>query len=68
MTKYRLDKTFGKSQTFEEADDNREYWLQKDVKERLKAAWYLISCAYGFDLDNPPGLDKTVFSMRKHKV
>ena len=67
MTKYRLDKTQFKAQSFEQADDNRAYWLQKDVKERVKAAWYLISCAYGFDLDNPPRLDKTVFSTRKHQ-
>ena len=65
---YRLDKSYGKAQSFKEADNNREYWLQKDTKERLQAAWYLISCAYQFDLDNPPRLDRTVFSMRKHKV
>ena len=68
MTKYQLDRTFGKAQTFAEADNNTDYWRQKDAKERLQAAWYLISCAYGFDLDNPPRLDRTVFSMRKHKV
>jgi hypothetical protein len=67
MKKYRLDKTYGKAQTIEEADKNREYWLQMSVKERLKAAWYLISCAYGFDLEKPPRLDKMAFSMRKHK-
>jgi len=66
MTKYRLDKTFGRVQTFWEADNNRDYWLKKDTKERLRAAWYLISCAYGFKLDNPPRMDKTVFSTRKH--
>jgi hypothetical protein len=68
MKKYRLDRTYGKAQSIEEADDNRIYWLQKNVKERLIAAWYLISCAYGFELENPPGLDKKAFSMRKHKI
>ena len=67
MSTYRLDKTIGKAQTFKEADNNRDFWLQKDVKERLRAAWYLISCAYGFELDNPPRLDKTAFSSRKHQ-
>jgi hypothetical protein len=68
MTKYRLDRTFGKAQTLKEADDNRKYWLQKSVTERLGAAWYLISCAYGFDIENPPRLDKNIFSMRRHKI
>ena len=67
MNQYRLDKTFGLAQTFAEADNNRAYWLQKDVSERLSAAWYLICKAYGIDPENPPGLDKTVFSMRKHQ-
>jgi hypothetical protein len=68
MNNYRLDRTFGKAQSFKEADNNRDYWLQKSAGERLRAAWYLISCAYRFDLDSPPRLDKRVFSMRKHKV
>jgi len=66
MAKYRLDKSFFKAQSFQEADNQKQYWLQKNVSERLGAAWYLISCAYDFSLDNPPKLDKTVFSMRKH--
>ncbi len=66
MNAYRLDKTFGKSQSFEEADDNRAYWLQKEPAERLQAAWYLTCCAYGISWSNPPRMDKTVFSMRKH--
>ncbi len=68
MTKYRLDKTYGKAQTFREAENNRDYWLKKDVKERLHAAWYLTCMAYGYSLDDPPRLDKTIFSMRKHRI
>ena len=67
MSKYRLDKTYGKAQTFKEADNNKAYWLQQDVKERLKAAWYLISSTFGISHDNPPRMDKTIFSMRKHR-
>jgi hypothetical protein len=67
MKKYRLDKTYGKAQTFTEADNNKDYWLLKNVSERLKAAWFLIASAYGFQLENPPRLDKTKFCMRKHQ-
>jgi len=68
MSDYRLDKTFFKAQSFEEADKQNIYWLQKDVKERLRAAWYLTSCAYGFSIDDPPQIDKSAFHMRKHKI
>jgi hypothetical protein len=67
MNNYRLDKTYGKAQTFNEADDNRGYWLQKDASERIKAAWFLIASAYGFSLDHPPRIDKSKFTMRKHQ-
>lgn len=67
MSDYKLDKIYFKAQSFEEADNQSSYWRKKDVTERLRAAWYLISCAYGFSLDNPPRIDKSVFSMRKHK-
>jgi hypothetical protein len=67
MTKYRIDRSYGKAQTLKEADNNMEYWLQKDVKERLKAAWYLTCMCYGIDPDNSPNLDRTVFEMGKHQ-
>ncbi len=63
---YRLDRTAFKIQSFEEAADTKEYWLSKTPDERLAAAWYLTCCAYGIDYDNPPRLDRTVFSMRKN--
>jgi len=66
MTKYRLDKTIGKAQTIQEADNNRTYWMNKDIEERLSAAWYLITSIYGFTPENSPGLDKSIFGMRKH--
>ncbi|GAA4042922.1 hypothetical protein GCM10022409_31080 [Hymenobacter glaciei] len=34
--------------------------------ERLRAAQYLNSVAFNFDLDNPPRLDRTAFSCRAH--
>ncbi len=64
---YKLDRTAFKAQTFQEADNNVEYWKSKPYEERLKAAWYLISCAYNLPLDHPPRLDKTVFAFRKHQ-
>ncbi len=62
----RLDRTRFKMQSFQEADDQLQYWLTKTPVERLQAAYYLISVAWGFDINNPPRLDRTKFSMRKH--
>ena len=39
-------------QTFKEAAHQLEYWNTKTVEERLSAAFYLISVAYNFDIDN----------------
>ena len=68
MTKYRLDKTYFKAQSFKEADNNIEYWRTKSVSERLQASWFLTCHAYGYSSEDPPGMDKTAFSMRKHQL
>lgn len=64
--KYRLDRTQFKMQSFEEADMQYDYWKKQSITERLRAATYLISVAFDFDLNHPPRLDRTIFSMRKH--
>ncbi len=68
MEKPKLDRTAFKINTFESADNNKEYWLSKTPDERFAAAWYLICCAYNIDYNNPPKLDRTCFSMRKHDL
>lgn len=65
---FKLDRTVFKHQSIEEADKNTNYWLSKTHEERLAASFYLNSIAYNFDINNPPKMDKTVFSMRKHKI
>ncbi len=65
MTKYRLDRTAFKIQTFEEASDTSADWNNKTFVERLSAAAYLNSVAWNYPVDNPPRLDRSCFSMRK---
>ncbi len=36
-------------------------------QQRLKIAWHLTCIAYNLDPDNPPRMDKTIFSMREHR-
>ncbi len=63
---YRLDRSAFKINTSSEAENNRAYWLRKTPDERLAAAWYLIASAWNLDYNNPPRLDRSVFSMRKN--
>jgi hypothetical protein len=64
--KYRLDKRAFKIQTVEEADDAMRNYSSHTIKERLETAFYLTSIAYGFDIENPPRMDKTAFRIKKH--
>ncbi|MCC6723479.1 MAG: hypothetical protein IT258_03145 [Saprospiraceae bacterium] len=62
----RLDRTKFKVQTLEQAYHQLDFWLSKSQVERLLAAAYLNSVAWGYDLNNPPKMDKSRFSTRKH--
>ena len=65
--KEKLDKTYFKKQTFEQADKNTAYWRTKTLGERLQAGYFLSLRAYGYDPENPPPMDKTYFKKRKRK-
>ena len=67
MQPYRLDKNTFKHQTLEEASHQLAYWEKKDHSERLRAAHYLNSIAYQFDVDSPPKMDKTAFAIHNRK-
>lgn len=64
MDSYKFDRTAFKIKTFAESDaDNVDLSLSLD--ESVRQAWYLISKAYGFDVSNPPRMDKTIFRIGK---
>jgi hypothetical protein len=50
-----------------EDNENRikDFWLSQSPIDRLKAAFYLNSIAYKFDIKNPPKMDKTYSYTRK---
>ena len=64
---YRLDKHFSKKHTFQEASNSYGYWKNKSITERLHAANFLILTTWGFDPNQPPKLDRSIFSMKKHR-
>jgi len=51
--------------TAKEADDQQRDYSKKTIEERLEIAYYLASIAYNFDINNPPRMDKTIFSAEK---
>lgn len=61
---YRLDRTAFSTQTLDEANNHYGFWKNKPLKERLNAAFYLISQTYNVGIETR--LDKTVFTKRKH--
>ncbi|MBC8045839.1 MAG: hypothetical protein H7Y00_03535 [Fimbriimonadaceae bacterium] len=67
MKEYKLDRTYFKMQTAEEAANNYEYWKKQSLAERLKAAFYLNSIAYNFDINDPPKIDRNYFTIRSRK-
>ncbi|MFN5691285.1 MAG: hypothetical protein ACK46Z_02180 [Bacteroidota bacterium] len=64
MEKFRLDRTAFKAQALEEAAQHSEYYKKLTWQERLQIADYLNSVAYNYDLNNPPKMDKTKFSVK----
>lgn len=60
---FRLDKTYFRESTFDEADDQTSYWKSVSEEERLQSAVYLILTSYR--LSEFPPMDKTLFSCRK---
>lgn len=65
--KFRLDKTAFKINSFKEADEAMQDYSNYTIKERLQIAYYLTSVAYRFDMDHPPRMDKTIFSIKKRE-
>jgi hypothetical protein len=64
MSEYRLDRTAFKAQTAKEASNHAAYYKSLTWQERLRIANYLNSIAYNYPENNPPKMDKTVFSYR----
>lgn len=61
----QLDRTAFKRQTAEEADHQLDYWLERSLLERLRAAMWMNASAWGFSLDNPPSINKQFFKATK---
>jgi hypothetical protein len=65
---YKLDRNSFKQQSFQEAAVHAGTYKKLSVTERLRIAFYLISVAYQFNMNNPPRMDKTIFEKRRHNI
>jgi hypothetical protein len=60
-----LDKTVFKIQSFDAADNQYNYWLDKSFEERLAASQELILVAYQLKVIGFPDMDKKAFTIKK---
>ena len=63
---YRLDRTAFHAGTHEETERYHACNQPLTMVERLRSAAYLNSVAFNYDFNNPPRLDRTAFSTRRH--
>ncbi|WP_373522231.1 hypothetical protein [Aquiflexum sp.] len=61
---FKLDRNAFKASNASEKIHYGEIYKKKSTAELLEIAAYLNSLAYGYSLDNPPKMDKTVFHAR----
>ena len=62
---FRLDRTAHHAGTHEQAAEYHASHQPATSAKRLRAAAYLNSVAYGYDLDNPSQLARTAFIIRQ---
>ncbi|SKC11103.1 hypothetical protein [Dyadobacter psychrophilus] len=67
-SEFKLDRTAFHAGSHEETEKYYAKNQPKTSRERLQAANYLNSVAFQFDINNPPRMDRTAFSMRKHTL
>jgi len=68
MSSYRLDRTAFKAQTAGEATKGHAaYYKTLTWQVRLRIANYLNNVAYNYPENEPPKMDKTIFSARARK-
>lgn len=62
--KFKLDRSAFQARNASEQVNYGKVYKDLTWQERLRIHRYLNSIAYGYDIENPPRMDKTVFSTR----
>lgn len=61
---FKFDRTAFSAHSHEDEEKGKVH-KHKSYKERLEIAFYLNSIAYNFDRNNPPKMDRSIFSVRR---
>ncbi len=64
---FKLDRTAFQASSLSKKIHYGEIYQNKTTQELLEIAAYLNSLAYGYPIDTPQKMDKTVFSVRSRK-
>jgi hypothetical protein len=59
---YKFDRTAFKAMASDEADNEMQDYKNYSWQERLKIAAFLNSIAYNYPIDNPPRMEKQLFT------
>ena len=62
----KMDRTFGNSGNIFEQKKDVSHYVGISREEIGEIFSYLNSVSFNYPIDNPPKMDKTVFSMRKN--
>ncbi|MEB2776763.1 MULTISPECIES: hypothetical protein [Algoriphagus] len=65
--KFRLDRSAFKARNASEQVNYGEEYRNLTWQERMRIHKYLNSIAYGYDLENPPRMDRSAFCMKSRK-
>jgi hypothetical protein len=65
--KYKLDRSAFQARNASEQVNYGKEHQKLTWQERMRIHQYLNSIAYGYDLDNPPRMDKTFFQIKKRE-
>lgn len=65
--KYKLDRTVFEARNASEQVNYSKENQKLSWQERMRIHHYLNSIAYGYDLNNPPRMDKTFFQIKKRE-
>lgn len=65
--KFKLDRTAFQARNADEEINYGKIYQDLTWQQRMQIHRYLNSIAYGYDMDDPPRMDKTVFSVRSRE-
>jgi len=65
--KYKLDRSAFRARNASEQVNYGKEYQDLNWKDRMRIHQYLNSIAYGYDLSNPPKMDRTAFCMKSRE-